>query len=293
VTPEWRTIERENRGLSIGSVRIIGEGWTSCAWLVNDELVFRFPKRADDWVTLHREIAFLAVTADHLPLAVPRYVHVAPESAAAAHGYAIYRYVPGQAMDVSVMSPDQRAAAADVIAAFLQSLHDFKPTVEVAALLPREDARLVVEEYFALTEREIAPRLDPLESDRLVRELETYHGVPANFSFRPVVLHADFSAEHILMENMAVSGAIDFEDVNWGDPDYDFMYLFLDFGQTFVEDVARRYGHPDLDRLATNVRHFAVLDQIDTILEDTGRALEGQKDAAWRRLRQLLEKPRS
>jgi hypothetical protein len=41
------------------------------------------------------------------------------------------------------------------------------------------------------------------------------------------------------------------------------------------------------------LRYFAVLDQIDTILEDAGRALKGQKDAAWRRLRQLLEKPRS
>jgi len=271
---------------------MIGEGWTSCAWLVNGELVFRFPKRADDWVTLHREIAFLAGAADHLPLAVPRYVHVAPESAAAAHGYAIYRYVPGQAMDISLMSLDRRAAAADGIAAFLRSLHEFTPTIEVADLLPREDARHVAEEYFALAAREIAPRLEPPQSARLAREFESYLGVASNFSFHPVVLHADFSAEHILMERMAVSGAIDFEDVNWGDSDYDFMYVFVDFGWTFVEDVARRYRHPDLDRLAGKLRYFAVLDQIDTILEDAGRALKGQKDAAWRRLRKLLEKLR-
>jgi aminoglycoside 2''-phosphotransferase len=267
---------------------MIGEGWMSCAWLVNDDLVFRFPKRADDWVTLHREIAFLAGAADHLPLAVPRYVHVAPESAAAAHGYAMYRYVRGQAIDISVMSLDQRAAASDGIAAFLRSLHEFTPTIEVADLLPREDARHVAEEYFALAAREIAPRLEPPQSARLAREFERYLGVAGNFSFQPVVLHADFSAEHILMENIAVTGAIDFEDANCGDPDYDFMYLFLDFGQTFAEDVARRYRHPDLDRLASKLRYFAALDQIDTILEDTGRALEGQKDAAWRRLEQLL-----
>lgn len=288
MTPEWRQIERENRGLWIGSVRRIGEGWTSRAWLANGELVFRFPKRADDWDTLHREIAFLAGAADRLPLAVPRYLRVAPESPAAAHGYAVYRYVRGETMDVNAMSGDERAAAADAVAAFLRSLHDFTPGVEVANLLPQRDARLAAEEYLARAEREIAPRLDPFESKRLVNAFDAHLGMATNFSFRPVVLHADFSAEHILMENMAVSGVIDFEDVSWGDPDYDFTYLFLDFGWTFVEDVARRYGHPNLDRLSSKLRFFGMIDQMDTILEDTGRALDGQKDSAWRRLDELL-----
>jgi hypothetical protein len=40
---------------------------------VNDELVFRFPKRDTCWTELHREIAFLEDVAEHLPVAVPRY----------------------------------------------------------------------------------------------------------------------------------------------------------------------------------------------------------------------------
>jgi aminoglycoside phosphotransferase (APT) family kinase protein len=104
-----------------------------------------------------------------------------------------------------------------------------------------------------------------------------------------VVLHADLGADHILMENNAVSGVIDFGDANWGDPDYDFMYLFVDFGLAFVEEVARRHGHPDLARLRNKVRYFGIVDQIDTILEDEGRALDGQKEKAWLRLEQLLE----
>jgi len=110
----------------------------------------------------------------------------------------------------------------------------------------------------------------------------------ANFSFQPVVLHADLSGDHILVEDDAVAAVLDFGDVNWGDPDYDFMYLFVDFGWEFVEDVARRYGHPDLERLNQKSRYFALTDQIGTILDGPGRALAGQEDAAWSRLRQLL-----
>jgi len=288
VTPDWGAIESEHRGLAVDSARVIGEGWTSHAWLVNEELVFRFPKRDDDWKTLRTEIAFLRSAADDLPLAVPRYTHVAQQSRAAAHGYAVYRYVPGSAMDVSALNERQRATAAEAIATFLRSLHGLQPRADVAALLPREDPRVVAEHYFARTTREIAPTLEPCEAARLVEQFETYLSTPENVSFQPVVLHADFSREHIVMDDSVVSGVIDFEDVNWGDPDYDFMYLFVDFGHAFVEDAARRYGHPNVEQLRDKLHYFALVDQIQTILDGSGRALEGQEDDAWRRLKRLL-----
>ena len=69
--PDWRQIEQENLGLSVRSVHFLGEGWNSLAYLVNDELVFRFPKRPEHWEELEREVVFLAFAADFLPLAVP------------------------------------------------------------------------------------------------------------------------------------------------------------------------------------------------------------------------------
>ncbi len=66
------------------------------------------------------------------------------------------------------------------------------------------------------------------------------------------------------------------------------MYLFIDFGQAFVEEVARRYRHSDLEQLMIKLRYFDLVDQIDTILHGVGQALEGQEDAAWRRLKELL-----
>jgi hypothetical protein len=46
-----------------------------------------------------------------------------------------------------------------------------------------------------------------------------------------------------------VAGVLDCGDVNWVDRDYDFHYLFLDFGKRFAMDVARWYEHSNLEFL--------------------------------------------
>jgi aminoglycoside 2''-phosphotransferase len=129
-----------------------------------------------------------------------------------------------------------------------------------------------------------------VEANALVKQFEIYLSAPENFLFQSVVLHADLSRDHILMENDSVVAVIDFGDVNWGDPDYDFMYLFVDFGQAFAEEVARSYGHQDLERLMSKLLYFGLIDQIGTILDGVGLALKGQEDLAWLRLKQFLMK---
>lgn len=286
--PDWRKIELENQGLSVCSTDYLGEGWNSCAYLVNNELVFRFPKRQDIWDELEREITFLTFAASDLPLSVPRYVKVAPSSPSAPFGYAVYRYLDGCALDVNALNREKRAAAADAIATFLRALHGLQPSPVVDSALPREDARAVAEQYLARAEDELVLKLLPSEAKALRKQFEAYLNTSGNFSFRPAVLHADLSREHILVKDDSVVGVIDFGDVSWGDADYDFMYLLVDFGQAFTEEVARRYGHPDIKQLKNKLRYFSMVDQIGTILDGVGRALEGQEAAAWGHLRRIL-----
>jgi hypothetical protein len=96
---------------------------------------------------------------------------------------------------------------------------------------------------------------------------------------------ADLSRDHLLAMNSAVVAVIDFGDV-WGDGDYHFHCLVLDFGESFAKEVVRRYGHPNLDRLVSKL-HYAMADLIGTILEEPARTLPGQVDEAWRRLKQF------
>ena len=107
---------------------------------------------------------------------------------------------------------------------------------------------------------------------------------PSKYTQGPVVLGTD----HVLVTDDRVTGVIDFSDVSFGDPDYDFSSLYLDVCEEFTIDVARRYGHPDTERLLEKLRYFEVADQVDTIVDRDGQALPGQREQAWQRLRHRL-----
>ena len=116
MTIHWPTVAREQRGLSIHSVVFLGEGWNTSAFLLNDELVFRCPRRADVWTEIDVEMQFLGDAGVKLPLRVPRYLAALPTSDAAPRGYAIYRYVPGSPLRLDTLSARQKTAAAEAIA---------------------------------------------------------------------------------------------------------------------------------------------------------------------------------
>jgi aminoglycoside 2''-phosphotransferase len=285
---DWAEIGREC-GLRVRSTHCIGEGWNSRAFLVNDELVFRFSKSAAQWPEIDREMKFLAWAADRLPLAVPRYEQATAHSPACPSGYAVYRYLPGQPMDIDAMSTRSRTEAAECLATFLRTLHALQPSDQLGALLPRDDPHRIAEERLTQVERKIARALAPAEARAIRRLSDAYLNTRNNFTFEPVVLHADFSGDHLLSRESLVVGVLDFGDVNWGDADYDFHYLFMEFGDAFATEIARRYGHPDPLDLVDKLRYFSVCDQAETILDGGARSLPGQVERAWRHLRELLE----
>lgn len=287
VTPDWRLIEQEMAGLTVRTTALLGEGWMSRAYLVNEGLVFKCPKRAGDWNELDREVAFLRWAADKLPLPVPEYLHLAPRSPAAPNGYAVYRCIGGVALNIEALTSHGRDAAADRIAAFLRQLHLLRPDTPLAELLPRSDALAEARECFERAMAALLPNLGHEETHALRRQLNVLMNTVRNTE--EVIVHADFSREHILSEDGLVAGVIDFGDVGWGDADYDFLYLLLDFGESFMANVARRYEHANLDELLAKSRLYALADQLETVVNEEGRALPGQVEAATQRVKEFLQ----
>jgi len=287
-TVDWHCVESDHPGIQVRSLDFLGEGWTSWAYLVNAELVFRFPKRREVWEEIDRELAFLAEAADQLPLAVPRYVMRSPDSDAGPHGYAAYRYLPGTGLTLSGLSHEDRCRAAEKIAAFMGALHGCRLSAAVSANLEHGNEKASAIQALQDAEEFVVGELSTGQAVRLRERMTRYVDLPANFAFRPVVLHADFSSDHILALEGRPSGVIDFSDVSLGDPDYDFSYLFLDFGEAFTLEIAARYGHANIAQLRAKLQYFEVADFIDTIVHGTGYALEGQQETAWRRLRECL-----
>jgi len=284
MTIDWLTVADEQPGLKIRSAVFLGEGWNTSAYLVNGELVFRCPRRPDVWTEIDVEMQFLRDAGALLPLRVPNYLDAHPTSGAAPHGYALYRYVPGAPFRLNTMSAAQKGAAAEAVATFLRILHGIERCALHAAL-PHSDERNDATTLLREAERVVMPQLSIERANALREQIVSYLDAAENFDFRSVIRHADLCADHLLITDHTVTGVIDFSDVSVGDPDYDFASLFIDVGEDFTMDVARRYGHKNLDLLKTKLEFFTTADCVDTILHGDGRALEGQQELAWRRLR--------
>ncbi len=285
---DWEELRRENPDLELGTEQSLGEGWVARSFLVDDSLVFRFPKRADAWPEYDREIKFLDFAGDSLPLEVPHYLRTRRESAGSPHGYAVYRYLPGEPFDPASLSPYRRTAAATALAAFLGSLHRLDPPAELAGKMPSEDLLAYARSGSEAAEREVIPYLSQEETWALRQQFSWFIEDSDNHSDRRVVVHADLSRDHLLVRNQRLCSVLDFWDVSWCDPDYDFTYIYEDFGAEFTVEVASAYGHPNLKGLLLKAHYFALVDEIDAVVNGPGRAPAESIDAAWGQLRRLL-----
>ena len=77
--------------------------------------------------------------------------------------------------------------------------------------------------------------------------------------------------------------------MSWCDPDYDFTYIYEDFGAEFTVEVASAYGHPNPKGLLLKTHYFAIADEIDAVVNGPGRAPAESIDTAWAQLRRLLQ----
>ena len=273
-----------------GYITLLGEGWSCVAYRVGD-LTFRFPKRERVWTDLDREVRFLGIARPTLPLPVPEVVHAARQSAGAPFGYVVTRFITGTPVDPAALRVTDHFRLPQLLGGFLKVLHGMDTAA--FAFLPHEDERENVLEHQRAARSVIASQLSASVASRLERIIADHLGDEANFACEPRVLHADLSAEHILRHQGRISAILDWGDVSLGDPDYDFSYLYNDFGAAFVRAIAVDYGHPDVERLLRKCHYFAIADQIGTIAFGKDEALPGHVEAAWERLRELLSDSRS
>jgi aminoglycoside phosphotransferase (APT) family kinase protein len=183
----------------------IDNGYDFEVVIVDDEWVFRFPRRPGVEQALEVEIALLPALAPALPVAVPSFEHVSREPL-----FVAYRLLRG----TPLVDED-----GDGVRAFLDALHGFDPT-----RLPVQH-RDWVEAYRAQCaefERLVLPVLDAdlhTCAHALFAEAETLVG------FEPALVHADLGPDHLLVRDGRLAAVIDWGDARVGDPALDYAWL--------------------------------------------------------------------
>ena len=192
-------------GRSPRTILEIDEGYDFEVAVVDDEWVFRFPRRSGVEEALEVEIVLLPALAPALPVDVPTFEHISRDPLFV--GYRLLRGAP-------LVDED-----GDGVLAFLSALHAFDP-----AGLPveRPDWVDAYRDQCAEFERLVLPLLDRdlrAPAKRCFGEAETLVG------FKPSLLHADLGPEHLLVRDGRLAGVIDWGDARVGDPALDYAWL--------------------------------------------------------------------
>jgi len=192
-------------GRSPETVRELDHGYDFEVAIVDDEWVFRFPRRPAVAAALEVEIQLLPEIAPALPVAVPMFEHISREPL-----FVAYRMIRG----TRLVDED-----GDGVRAFVEALHALDPSP-----LPLEQADWVeaYREQCAEFERLVLPllgRQDETRAAQLFEEVETLVG------FEPAVLHADLGPDHFLVRGGRLVGVIDWGDARVGDPALDYSWL--------------------------------------------------------------------
>ncbi len=224
---------------------LLAEGWDFDAYRAG-KTVFRFPRRAEVAERLVDEIRlleYLRATAA-FDAQIPLYRRFGAATERFPYPFAGYRLIGGAAADDADLSRRQLETLAGQIGEWLDTLHDTETSGARAAgmAVDTQDAQQRLERL-----RRQADVTRSALPDEVADQWEPYLSgeidVPDAYSGRPVLLHNDLVAEHLIVEPETgeLVGVIDFTDAALGDPAQDFVGLLVAFGESFVRRALDAY----------------------------------------------------
>jgi aminoglycoside phosphotransferase (APT) family kinase protein len=205
VTAKRHRLIADALGRTPGTILEVDVGYDFEVAIVEDEWVFRFPRRPGVEEALQLELVLLPALASSLPVQVPSFEYVSYDPL-----FVGYRLIRGD----PIVDEDGEGTRA-----FLESLHAFDTSG-----IPVEP-RDWVETYrdqCAEFERLVFPLLD---RDRRARARRLFGDVETLVSFEPALLHADLGPEHLLVRDGRLVGVIDWGDTRIGDPALDYAWV--------------------------------------------------------------------
>jgi aminoglycoside phosphotransferase (APT) family kinase protein len=217
-----RLIGEQFPELALRSLRLLGEGWDTTVWLVDEEWVFRFPRRSYPVPGLENEIAYLPRLAPLLPLPIPNPTLVGEPSPDFRWPFYGAPFLPGRELADAALDDAARGALARPLAEFLLTLH----AIELGAELPVDPVRRADMSFRVPRTVERLEELErlglwtapPLVADLLESARELPAPEPA------ATCHGDLHLRHLLVDRDGKpSAVIDWIDLSRNDPGVDLV----------------------------------------------------------------------
>lgn len=237
--------------LQVSTSRLLEDGFFNDILVLNESLIFRFPRTVEGVMRLAREVAVLRALQDHVTLTVPRPAFYSQEHQTVGQVFTGYAMISGEPIKRHLNTIEPPIACTQValpLATFLKELHQPK-SVFVGLDLPDyvEGRRGGLVEMY----RHIRTQLYPLMRDTACASLTTlfdqFLSDPLNFQCDTVLRHGDLNPNNILfdVQQQQICGVIDFGSTGFDDPAVDLGMVASwgrsIWGDSFVEKFLDTY----------------------------------------------------
>jgi len=224
-----RLIEDQFTDLRPVQLELLGEGWDNTAYLVNNLIVFRFPRREVAAPLLEVEARVLPRIAPRLPVPVPRPRWVGRPALYYPWSFLGYPLLSGRRADLAELDDRQRRDLARPLGEYLRALHGILPEGLEGDTIGRADPERLIERIGKV-----------LSKGGLLGDPASVLAAAAECAglrrgTRLVLSHGDLYVRHLLVDDEGhLSGIIDWGDLHKGDPAVD-----LSVGWSFLPPEAR------------------------------------------------------
>lgn len=206
-----------------------GEGWDNVVLQVNDEFLFRFPRRKIAVELLENEARLLPKLRPKLPLAIPELVYQGRPEFGFPWPFLGYRFLEGITACKAHLTETERTRLAPTLAKFLFDLHQISEQEAITmGAIPDQLGRLDVKTRIP----QILDYLNRLKDLNLFEDMSSLHAIvdqskSLGDTGKKTLVHGDLYVRHLLIgSDRALTGIIDWGDVHFGNPALDLSIVF-------------------------------------------------------------------
>ncbi len=248
--------------LKIETAHLNQNGQFNDILVVDEKIIFRFPKTMREASNLVTECAVLWSLQGHATLPIPNPIYRSSVTETIGHIFMGYRMLPGEPLWPKTLNAihDETLLQhlADQLATFLRVLHA-TPAEALEVKLPDFRGCEEWHELYESFRNKLFHYMRPEARAWTTRHFEDFLSEARNCEYAPAFIHGDFGPSNILYDadTRSISGIIDFSSTGWGDPATDFAAILcsVSYGEQFLERFSAIY--PAIEQVLSRARFYA------------------------------------